>query len=107
MTTSANGALTKSLGTISIAFPPGTVLPAALSTAAITAYYAQPDAASVSGQTITLTVGQGIPASTEISVILPSSLGIHNPGAAGDYSLDAWTSAQPLAGTSQSYAITN
>ena len=94
--TSSNGALGAGTGKITVAFPAGFTLPAAVPSGAVKVNQSAASAA-VSGQNLVATVPQAIPAGGAVSLDIAADAGIRNgPGSAAGYQLTVTTSADQL-----------
>lgn len=102
--------LTATLGTISIAFPNGTTLPSTINmTDIIFAVNGTPTplalAPTKSSNVIVITVPVDIVAGDDVVITFLANMKIKNPSTAGNYSIQALTSAQPFYRVSPPYAI--
>lgn len=93
--------------TISIEFPTGTTVPTTYETGDVTVEGAAISSGdiSVAGQVVTITLPEGIGATTEVTVVLTEAAGIKNPTAKGDYTLRVKTSKETTWVTSDEYTI--
>ncbi len=108
MTTSANGMLASNFSTATVRFPHNTVVPALITPGDITVNGSPATVAASNAATreITFTLPINVGNSTAFSVVFSAAIGLLNPTIAGPYTLNAWTSTQPLLGTSPSYNLT-
>lgn len=105
---SGNGALTAGAGKLGLRFPNGTKIPSTIS----------PNLISVNGTTATavttnstarevlITAPANLANNLAVSIKINLNAGLVNPLAAGDYILQAWTSAQPVPVNSPKYTLT-
>jgi len=93
--------------TITIEFPDGTTVPATIATSAVTVEGVAPYSVVVSSQEVTIAIalGEVIANSATVDVIFALGAGLVNPEDAGNYTVDAWTSVEPVAQTSGAYTI--
>ncbi|NTV51575.1 MAG: T9SS type A sorting domain-containing protein, partial [Candidatus Firestonebacteria bacterium] len=110
ITTSADGALTAGISTISVTFPNGTIVPATFAAGNIRIGTTMPGTAvataSGSGQVVTFTTPINLAANTTYIIRFTTTALVRNPHATGTlYALNISTSMQTIAGTSTTYAI--
>jgi hypothetical protein len=107
LTLGNNGALTAGNGTITIQFPDNTFVPSSIAANQITVdgVAATTVASNSATRQVTVTTPVDLSNNANVSVIFDAGADILNPSAAGDYSLQAWTSAQLSAASSPLYSI--
>ncbi len=107
LTLSSNGALAANVGVISFRFPDGTIVPNGISAGQIT--IAGTPAITATSNSVTREIQVTTPvnlANSQIfSVVFAIGAGLFNPPITGDYTLQAWTSAQPSAVASPIYHV--
>jgi hypothetical protein len=105
----SNGGLTGDIDIISFRFPAGTTVPDSIPASQITVDGAA--ATTVISNSVTREVNVTVPIGTNLansdtfSVIFKTGAGIFNPASAGNYSLEAWTSAQSSVAISPLYML--
>jgi len=107
--TGSDGAITNAdADTITIDFPAGTTVPGTIATSAVTVGAVEAASVDVSGLKVTIgvPVGGDVGNSANAIVIFALGAGLANPEDADGYTVDAWTSAETVAKTSGTYAIT-
>lgn len=105
--TSAGGAMVAGAGEIHLRFPDNTFVPASITASTITvngtpAIIVTSDSVS---RELTIVTPVDIPASDTFFVAIDKTAGLINPSVAGDYTLEAWTSAQPVPVASPLYTL--
>jgi len=107
ITLGATGALSAGTSTIVITWPDDTTIPALIDNAAVTVDGANAAAMATNPATrqAAITVPNNIASGATVNVVFLKTAGIKNPLAAGDFTLQAQTSAQPVNETSPIYAI--
>jgi len=107
LTLGNTGVLTANVGVISFRFPIGTVVPASITASQTTVNGVGASVVTSNNLTreVMVTTPVSLTNSQSFSVIFNVGAGLVNPTAAGDYTLQAWTSAQPSAATSPLYHI--
>lgn len=105
--TSASGAMLAGVGEIHLRFPNNTTVPAGITAATITVNGTPATTVSSNAATreLTIVTPVDIPASDTFFVAIAKTAGLINPSAAGDYTLEAWTSVQPAPVTSPFYTL--
>jgi hypothetical protein len=96
LTLGASGALSGGIGTISITWPSGTIIPAAMASAAVTVN-GSPAGGMTTDQAlrrVTVTVPSALANNASVTLIFTSGAGIVNPSAPASYQLQAQTSAE-------------
>ncbi|MDZ7268334.1 MAG: T9SS type A sorting domain-containing protein [candidate division KSB1 bacterium] len=107
MTVSAGGALSAGSGQIYLRFPDNTLVPASISPANILINGTPAATASANSATreLAITTPVNIAPSSLVTVEVTAATGLLNPTLAGNYTLEAWTSAQHTPVTSPSYTL--
>lgn len=107
LTLSVNGALTAGSGVIGFRFPIGTIVPSGITPNSIAVNGTPATNATSNNVTreVLVTTPVNLANSQNFSVVFNLSAGIINPPNAGDYTLQAWTSAQPTPVTSAIYSL--
>jgi hypothetical protein len=110
LTLGSSGALAAGNGTITLQFPDNTFVPANLKADKITVNGAAASAITVNpagldSRQVTLTTPIDLSANANVAVVVDGAAGLLNPSNAGNYVLQAWTSAQPAPAASPAYAI--
>jgi len=107
LTLSSNGALAAGSGVLNFRFPTGTTVPNSITANHITVD-GTPSTAVVSNSAtreVMITTPVDMANGQNVSVAFTLGAGIVNPAAAGDYTLQAWTSAQPTPVASPIYTL--
>ncbi|MGH7598831.1 MAG: T9SS type A sorting domain-containing protein [bacterium] len=106
-TLGSNGALTGGSGTITVTWPSGTTIPAAIANSAVTVNGANASNVTSNSATrqATVTVPGSLATNAFVSVIFTNAAGIINPASAGNYTLTVATSVEASPVTSSPYAI--
>jgi hypothetical protein len=107
LTLGATGALTAGLSTITITWPHDTMIPAAMANAAVTVNGVNASAVTTNAATrqAIVTVPSNIAGGANVNLIFLKTAGIKTPTTAGDYTLQAQTSAQPVNVSSPAHNI--
>ncbi|MDZ7269160.1 MAG: T9SS type A sorting domain-containing protein [candidate division KSB1 bacterium] len=105
--TSPSGNLAAGSGTITVTWPAGTTVPAAISAAQVTVNGVAASAVTTNpaARQAVVTVAATVPGSSEVSLVFAAAAGIINPATPGSYTLTLATSAQPLSASSPAYNI--
>lgn len=107
LTLANNGALAANVDVIGFRFPSGTIVPDGISAGQITV--AGSPAITATSNSVTREIHVTTPVhlanSQNFSVAFAAGAGLFNPPNAGDYVLQAWTSAQPSAALSPAYHL--
>lgn len=107
LTLGATGGLTGGVSTITITWPNDTNIPVSMATTTATVNGA--NAATVTttpaARQAVVTVPSDVAGSTTVNLVFTSAAGIKNPTTAGDYTLQAQTSAQAVNATSPAYNL--
>jgi len=101
----STGNLVQLVDKIRVAFPSGTTLPASISPSNATVNGANADAVTISGDTVKVTVGSTITASSSVTLVFKSAAGIVNPSSSGNYALSVSTTQEPTAVASSVYSV--
>jgi len=107
LTLSSNGALAAGAGVLNFRFPAGTTVPNSITANHLTVN-GTPATTAVSNSVtreVMITTPVDLANSQNFSVAFTLGAGIVNPATAGDYALQAWTSAQPTPVASPIYAL--
>jgi len=106
--TSPSGGLAAGSGTITVSWPEGTTIPAAITPARVTVNGIAAAAVTTNptARQAIVTVATAVPAHDTTTLVFASTANIVNPATAGNYTLQVATSAQPLFATSPVYEIT-
>jgi hypothetical protein len=104
-TTGPSGDLTGNQGRVSIVFPTGTVLPAAISSSAVRLNGLTPSAVQVVGQRIDVTVAANVGANAQVQVVFDKAAGIRNPSNPQSVALQAYTTSENSSVSSVTYQI--
>jgi len=107
LTLGSSGALAAGSGTITIQFPNNTSVPGSITASQITVNgtAATAVAANSSTREVTITTPVNLPNNAGVSIFFNSGANLLNPSNAGNYALNAWTSAQPAPASSPAYSI--
>jgi hypothetical protein len=107
LTLGSNGALTAGNGTIAIKFPDNTSVPSSISASQITVNGVAASAATSNSGTREVIINNSadLANNANVSVVFHSGANLLNPSNAGNYILQAWTSAQPATASSPAYSI--
>jgi hypothetical protein len=108
LTLGDGGALASGAGTITLQFPNNTLVPGSIATSevSVNGNNAASVATNSSTREATITTPVSLADSATVTIIINASAGLSNPSHAGNYALQARTSAQATPATSPSYAIT-
>ncbi len=109
LTLGSSGALASGSGTITIQFPNNTHVPSSIaaSQVSVNGNNAASVAANSATREVTITTPIALANDASVSIVFNSGAGLLNPSTAGNYTLQARTSAQTTSGTSPNYAITS
>jgi len=107
LTLSSNGAMIAGSDGISFRFPAGTTVPNGIVASQIKVNGTAATTATSNSVTreVTVTTPVNLVNSQNFSVVFELGAGLINPPAAGDYTLQAWTSVQPTPVTSPIYSL--
>ncbi len=108
LTLGSTGALATGTDTITLQFPNNTLVPSSIASSQVSVN--GNDAANVatnsSTREVTITTPVALANDASVSIVFNAAAGLLNPSHAGNYTLQARTSAQATPGTSPNYAIT-
>jgi len=104
---SASGNLAAGSGVIYLRFPNNTLVPATIAASNVTVNGTPASSVSSNSSTreVTIVTPVDLPGATVFTVVVSAAAGLLNPTLPGDYTLEAWTSAQPNPVTSPSYTL--
>ena len=107
ITLGTNGALTAGSGAITIQFPDNTSVPSSISASQITVNgtAASAVASNSSAREVTITTPINLAHSANVTLVFDAGANLLNPSNAGNYMLQARTSAQPSPASSPAYLI--
>ena len=109
ITLGSSGALTGGSGTIAVTWPNNTTIPATITNAAVTVNGSNANSITTTpaSRQAVVTVPNTLANNASVTLIFTSAAGIVNPSTAGNYTLQAQTSAQAIDANSPSYVINN
>ena len=104
-----NGALTAGAGKLGLRFPSGTKIPSTITPnlISVNGTAATAVATNSTAREVLITAPANLANNLVVSIKINLNAGLVNPSAAGDYILQAWTSAQPEPVNSPKYALTS
>ncbi|MGH7490970.1 MAG: FlgD immunoglobulin-like domain containing protein [bacterium] len=107
LTLGSSGALNAGSGTLTIQFPDNTFVPGSIATNQITVNGVAANNVSANSATreVTVTVPGNLAGGASVSLVFNTGAGLLNPSLAGNYSLQAWSSAEVTHIASPTYAI--
>ena len=108
LTLGDSGALASGAGTITLQFPNNTLVPSSMATSQVSVNGIDATSVTTNSTTreVTITTPVSLADSENVTLIINASAGLINPSHAGNYILQARTSAQATPATSPSYSIT-